>query len=167
MLSKRMARYLMTGFFYLAGYIVSAQDQRIADSLVKIYHADTLKEEAKMELLRNLSFNEVNDLRLSLQYAEELINLSRQKNNSTYLFHGYFQKGNKQRLLGNFNDALDAYFKSAEAARKARDVSAEGSIYAVIADVYRRTKWLSTCYNKDIVVARSVIMPCNIDIVVS
>ena len=140
MLSKRMARYLMTGFFYLAGYIVSAQDQRIADSLVKIYHADTLKEEAKMELLRNLSFNEVNDLRLSLQYAEELINLSRQKNNSTYLFHGYFQKGNKKRLLGDLDEALDAYFKSAEVAKKAKYVSREGSAYGVIADIYAVSK---------------------------
>ena len=140
MLSKRMARYLMTGFFYLAGYIVSAQDQRIADSLVKIYHADSLKDEAKMELLRNLSFNEVNDLRLSLQYAEELINLSRQKNNSTYLFHGYFQKGNKKRLLGDLDEALDAYFKSAEVAKKAKYVSREGSAYGVIADIYAVSK---------------------------
>ena len=38
-------------------------------------------------------------------------------------------------------------------------------ISRVIADVYRRTKWLSICYNKDIIVARSVIKPCNIDIV--
>ena len=38
-------------------------------------------------------------------------------------------------------------------------------ISRVIADVYRRTKWLSISYNKDIIVARSVIEPCNIDIV--
>lgn len=36
----------------------------------------------------------------------------------------------------------------------------------VIADVYRHTKWLSICYNKDIKVARSGgIFPCNIDVV--
>src|ERR1044072_6227886 len=140
MLSKRIARYLLTGFFYLAGHIVSAQDQRIADSLVKIYRTDTLNDEAKMELLRNLSFNEVNDLRLSLQYAEELINLSTQHNNSTYLFHGYFQKGNKKRLLGDLDEALDAYFKSADVARKAKYISREGSAYGVIADIYAVSK---------------------------
>ena len=37
----------------------------------------------------------------------------------------------------------------------------------VIADVYRRTKWLSTCYNRDISVTKNVITPCNIDIVVT
>ena len=40
-----------------------------------------------------------------------------------------------------------------------------GRTFRVIADVYRRTKWLSISYNKDIIVARSAITPCNIDIV--
>lgn len=140
MLFKGTARYLLTGFFFLTAHLVFAQDQRIADSLVKIYHADTLKDEAKMELLRNLSFNEVNNLRLSLQYAEELINLSTKENNSTYLFHGYFQKGNKKRLLGDLDEALNAYFKSAEVAKKAKFISREGSAYGVIADIYAVSK---------------------------
>src|SRR4051812_21759044 len=140
MLFKGMARYLLTGLFYLAGHIVFAQDQRIADSLAKIYHADTLKDESRLELLRNLSFNEVNDLQLSLRYAEELIKLATQKNNSTYLFHGYFQKGNKKRLLGDLEEALDAYFKSADVAKKAKFISREGSAYGVIADIYAVSK---------------------------
>ena len=94
---KGKACYVLTGFFFFFAHIVTAQDQRIADSLVKIYRADTLHDDARLEILRNLSFNEVKDLRLALQYAEELISLSRKQNNSTYLFHGYFQKGNKKR----------------------------------------------------------------------
>ena len=39
-----------------------------------------------------------------------------------------------------------------------------GRISRVIADVYRRTKWLSISYNKDIKVARCIIFPSNIDI---
>jgi class 3 adenylate cyclase len=140
MLFKRDACYFLMGFFYLIGAGVSAQDQRIADSLVKIYRADTLKEKAKLELLRNLSFNEVNDLRLSLRYAEELISLSRQSKNDDYLFHGYFQKGNKKRLLGDLEEALDAYFKSAEVSRKANFISREGSAYGAVADIYASSK---------------------------
>ena len=140
MLFKRDACYFLIGFFYLIGACASAQDQRIADSLVKIYRADTLKEKAKLELLRNLSFNEVNDLRLSLRYAEELISLSRQSKNDDYLFHGYFQKGNKKRLLGDLEEALDAYFKSAEVSRKANFISREGSAYGAVADIYAFSK---------------------------
>ena len=48
-----------------------AQEQKVADSLVKIYREGNLGNIEKLELLRNLSFNEVNDLDLSLKYAEE------------------------------------------------------------------------------------------------
>jgi len=140
MLFKRNACYILTGFFFFFAHVVTGQDQRVADSLVKIYRVDTLNDDARLEILRNLSFNEVKDLRLALQYAEELISLSRKQHNSTYLFHGYFQKGNKKRLLGDLEEALDAYFKSAEVAKKARFVSREGSAYGVIADIYAVSK---------------------------
>ena len=67
---------------------IRAQDQRIADSLVRIYQEDTLEDSKKLELLRNLAFNQVNDLELSLKYAEELIALSKQEDNPLYLYRG-------------------------------------------------------------------------------
>jgi len=113
-----------------------SQDQTIADSLAKIYHRGDTPDTAKLELLRNLSFNEVTDLKLALQYAEELVVLSRSLGNNLYLSRGYLQKGNKQRLLGDLKQALDAYFKSAEAAHEARSIEDEGSAYSAIADIY-------------------------------
>ena len=68
------------------------QDQRVADSLSLIYQADTIEGIAKLELLKNLSFNEINDFDLSLQYADDLIQLSEELGNNAYLFQGYFQK---------------------------------------------------------------------------
>lgn len=136
MLLKRKAYYFLMGFFYFITIAVSGQDQKIADSLVKIYQIDTLKGEAKLELLRHLSFNEINNYKLALQYAEELITLSQQNNNTTYLFHGYFQKGNAKRLLGDLEDAVDAFFKSAEVAAKDNINSRQGSAYSTIADIY-------------------------------
>lgn len=132
---KGKAYYLLIGFFFIVQNI-SGQNQKVADSLAKIYQNDILRDTAKLELLRNLSFNEVNDLNLSLKYAEELISLSKRLGNNLYLHRGYFQKGNKKRLLGDLDEALDAYFKSGDAARKAKFTRGEGSTYGAIADIY-------------------------------
>jgi adenylate cyclase len=135
MILKRKAYYILISFFTIS-ITVAGQDQKIADSLARIYKADTVKGVSKLELLRNLSFNEVNNLQLALKYAEELINLSIKSNNYLYLHRGYFQKGNKKRLFGDLEDALEAYINSGEAASKAKSISGEGAAYAAIADVY-------------------------------
>ncbi|MGI8580909.1 MAG: ATP-binding protein [Chitinophagaceae bacterium] len=128
--------YYLVGVFCVITLNVSAQDQKLADSLARIYHEDKLTDTAKLELLRQLSFNEVHDFKLSLRYAEELINMARQQANDKYLFQGYFQKGNKRRLLGDYQEALKAYFKSAEVAEKTKVIARIGSAYGAIADVY-------------------------------
>jgi adenylate cyclase len=134
---KGKAYYLLIGFLCFIMQGAAAQDQKVADSLANIYRSDTVKEDtARLELLRNLAFNEGRDLKLALQYAEELIKLSEQKSNYLYLYRGYLQKGNKKRLLGNLEEALDAYFKSVDAAGKANFIKGEGSAYGAIADVY-------------------------------
>jgi adenylate cyclase len=132
----RKAYYLLIGLLCFLPHSGWAQQQRVADSLVWIYRADTLKGAAKLELLRNLSFNEMRDLNLALQYAEELISLSRQQGNYLYLHRGYYQKGNKKRLLGDLEEALDAYFRSAEAASSAGYIPGVGSAFSAVADIY-------------------------------
>ena len=143
--------------FFCAITSVSAQDQKLADSLARIYHEDKLADTAKLELLSQLSFNEVNDFKLSLKYAEELISLAAEAKNDKYLFQGYFQKGNKKRLFGDYQDALDAYFRSVNAAKKAKIISYEASAYGAIGDVYSSTKNYSSAssyYNKAIPMLR-------------
>ncbi len=127
---------ILIGFFCLMTLAASAQDQKLADSLHKIYKADTTEGIARLELLRNLSFNEVNDLNLALKYAEELIKFSTKEGNYLYMHRGYLQKGNKKRLMGDLEEALDAFFVSAEQARKAKFLIGEGIAYGAIADVY-------------------------------
>lgn len=122
--------------FFVAISTISAQEQKVADSLVKIYQKGNIKNAEKLELLRNLSFNEVNNLKLSLRYAEELIALSKLENNYLYLHRGYFQKGNKLRLIGDLNKSLDAFFKSEAAASKAKYSVGQGTAFSAIADVY-------------------------------
>jgi len=132
----RKAYYLLVGFFYFTAHQAFCQDQKIADSLSHIYADSTLADTAKLELLRELSFNEERNLQLGLKYADELIAMSKRLNNYMYLHRGYFQRGNKERLLGNLSQALDAYIKSADAARQIEDSKGEGNAYGAIADVY-------------------------------
>ena len=57
-------------------------------------------------------------------------------NNKLYLHRGYLQKGNKKRLFGDLEEALEAYFKSVEAALDAKFIKGEGVAYTAIADIY-------------------------------
>ncbi len=132
---KKLCLFLM-GFIFISPHIVSGQDQKIADSLEKVYRQNNLSDTAKLKLLTDLCFNEVHDLTLSLKYANELIYLSQKEGNDLYLHKGYFQKGNKKWLLGDLYEALNAFFKSAAAAAKAKFIEGEGSAYGAIADIY-------------------------------
>ena len=148
--------YILIGFFCFT-IRASSQDQKIADSLARIYHNTTLDDTAKLELLRNLSYNEMKDLNLGLTYAEELISLAKKKGDYRYLHIGYFQKGNKKRLLGYLQEALAAYFQSVEAAGKAKDTVGLGDAYGAIADIYSISKDHVNAmlyYNKSIKILR-------------
>lgn len=129
--------FIKVSFFLFFTYSTTfSQDQKVADSLVKIYKKGNFGNSEKLELLRNLSFNESNNLQLSIKYAEELIALSKLEKNYLYLHRGYYQKGNKYRLIGDLNKSLDAFFKSGEAAVKAKFIAGEGASYMSVADVY-------------------------------
>lgn len=130
------AYYALIGFFFFFCSSVFGQNQKLADSLTAVYNSNTLQGTPKLELLRALAFNEVTDLPRSLQYAEELIHLSLQEGNYAFLHSGYLQKGNKKRLLGDLDEALEAYIKSAEAAKKAGYTRGEGTAYMSIGDLY-------------------------------
>ncbi|MEZ4803204.1 MAG: adenylate/guanylate cyclase domain-containing protein [Gelidibacter sp.] len=136
MIRNKMAYYLVIGFFQILAIAAKAQVQHVADSLYSIYLADTLTGDDKLELLVNLSFNEVNDNQRSLQFAEELIQLSEKTKKNTFLSQGYYQKGTAHRLMGNLEEALTAFFKSAEIAKQEHKISLEGTVYGSIADIY-------------------------------
>ena len=136
MLTDKKAYYMLVGFFCFFTISITAQDQRVADSLAVIYKTDTLPGLAKLELLYSLSFHEINDYDQGIEYAEELIELSQQVDNTYYVAAGYFQKGNKKKLQGNLEEALEAFFKCTEIAKKDTLIQFEGSAYGSIADIY-------------------------------
>ncbi|MFT6868231.1 MAG: two-component system NarL family sensor kinase [Cyclobacteriaceae bacterium] len=133
---RLIAYYLIIGFFGFFHLSSRAQDQRVADSLRHIYLRDDLADTTKLELLKKLSFNEVNDFNLALSYIEEMIEYARNHKNKYYMSLGYFQKGNNLRVVGDLDDALDAYLKSMTIAKDSGYKSMEGSAYCAIADIY-------------------------------
>ncbi len=157
MLFKGKGYFLSICFLCLTFPAVFSQDQKVADSLAIVYSNGALNDSARLEILKKLSFNEVKDLNLSLKYAEELINLALKTKNNSYLHSGYFQKGNKKRLFGDLEEALDAYFKSAEAAGISNNTRGEGNAYGAIADIYSISNnhtYARLYYNKAIAILR-------------
>ncbi|HEY5686751.1 MAG TPA: adenylate/guanylate cyclase domain-containing protein [Yeosuana sp.] len=133
---RKKAYYVLIGFFCSYIPFASGQNQKVADSLAQIYLENNLEGEAKMVLLKDLSFNQINDYQLSLKYAEELISLAELENNYRYLADGLVRKGSAHDKMGNLEMALNAFFKSAEIAKEEKFVSGEGIAYVSIADVY-------------------------------
>ncbi len=132
----KQAYYWLIGLLSIVSIPCKSQDQRIADSLTLVYQKNELVGTEKLELLRNLAFNELNDTKLALKYAEELIRLSKQVKNDLYLYRGYFQKGYKKRILGELDQALAAYFKAIKIAQRAEYNVGIGITYGTIADIY-------------------------------
>ncbi|MCA6379068.1 MAG: tetratricopeptide repeat protein [Cytophagales bacterium] len=130
--------YIAT-FVNLITLCVFGQDQKLADSLVKVYREEKLTDSTKLELLWNLSFNEVSDLDLSLKYSEELIRLSQQNGDNIYLYRGYLLRGNNKKLLGDLDGALNDYYSAADVATKGGYAARLGTTYSAIASVYRAT----------------------------
>ena len=147
MLLEQRIRFLIFGFLLFITGLSSGQDQNLADSLKSIYQQDILEDTAQLELLRNLAFNEARDLVLALKYADELIRLSQLKGNTLYLQKGYYLKGSIKRLQGDLEEALDAYFKSSEAAKEINNLRSEGITFGAIADIYNVSKNHSNARN--------------------
>ena len=60
-LLRKACCYLITGLFCFNVHISSAQDQRVADILKNLYAQNQSIDSARLELLKQLSFNELND----------------------------------------------------------------------------------------------------------
>ena len=137
---KKKTYFLLLALCYFTIYSVFAQEQKIADSLARIYKQDTAKETARLRLLLNLSFNEISSYKQAIKYADELIRLSQQAENDKYLSAGYALKGTKERLLGNLKEALAAFFMTAKISKRSHNVTGEGNAYAELGNTYSAAK---------------------------
>lgn len=135
---KTITSYLTIAFFFSAINSLIAQDQRIADSLAIYYNDDKIKGLERIILLEALTYNELNDLNLSIKYATELIELSELANENGHLYNGYFHRGSVYSYNGELEKALTDLFKSAEIAVEHKTIESEGISYMSIGGVYNK-----------------------------
>ena len=157
-LNRNKAYISLIGLYLLFTQSLFGQNQKIADSLIKIYKENRLEGIEKLELLRDISFNQLNDIEASLRFAEELIELSSLQNNNTFLYSGYLRKGSAHILLGNVEKALESFIQSAEAAVLADYLEGQGTANMSIADVYvvmGNVENAEAYYNKAIAILRT------------
>jgi len=124
-LKTRIVFFLFVGNLFFNLHHAFGQDQRVADSLAIIYQEDNLEGTEKLELLKELAFNELNDRELLLKYAEELIQLAELENDSRYLFSGYLQRGEYHKKMGELELALENYFKAVDIAVDSKNIKNE------------------------------------------
>ncbi|MCB7480150.1 adenylate/guanylate cyclase domain-containing protein [Christiangramia sediminis] len=130
---KGKAYVLFIGFFCFYFQFSSAQNQKLADSLVSVYQSGEYEDE--LQLLRSIS-EYSGDPDQGLYYSNLLISKASQANNNQFLHSGYLQKGNHLQSVGDNPKALEAYFKSKDFAILAGDQVGEGAILISIADTY-------------------------------
>ena len=151
-----MSRVVLMAIFLISGTI-EAQDQKVADSLALIYKRGGATTVEQLELLRNLAFNELNNISIAIKYANELIALSKKEKNNLYLFRGYYLRGHKHKLKGDLQEAQSDFLVSIKIAQASKNIVGEGIAYMEMANVFsvmKETEKAYAYYNKAITILR-------------
>lgn len=149
--------WFITGFFFCVCTVVYCQNQKLADSLKKVYLPANNQHE-NLEILKLICQNETNqDLRI--EFINELINKAATDSLFGFLHSGYLQKGNALRNKGDNVKALQSYFESLKFANRIKDQKGVGSLMISIADTYSimdDSKNAETYYSRGISILRDV-----------
>src|SRR5210317_567298 len=92
-----------------AGSFSFAQNQMVADSLIRLYNSGSYQMD-ELELLDDIAANET-EPETSLQYAEAIINKAGRDSIYEHLYSGYLHKGNALQTMGKNVLALEAFFQ--------------------------------------------------------
>lgn len=132
-----LKNYLIaTSLCVSSAFAVYAQDQKVADSLRAIYEGVAHPDSSYFEMLVDVCFNETRDLEQAVGDADAIIALAQHWHQPRYERAGYFLKGTKLRLQGKPADALEAFSRTAQLARKQHNLNAEGDAYSEMAATY-------------------------------
>ncbi len=131
MIGKKKA-YLIICFLYPT--FSFGQDQKLADSLIKVYHSVSDKTD-ELYLLSKIILEETNPNK-TLEFSELLISKASMDSSFNYLYQGYLQKGNALKYQGNNVEALASYLQSLKMANRTSDETGVGSLLISIASTY-------------------------------
>ena len=151
---KAKACYLI-GYFFFATQLISAQDQKLADSLIVLYKSGNY-EGKEVVILSNIAFNEI-DPELKLEYSEILIKKAASDSLFDFLHSGYLKKGDALLEQANYALAIESYFESLKYATGSNDEEGIGAAMIGIADTYSQignSDNAEIYYNKGIALLR-------------
>lgn len=126
---------LAVGFIFSIGVGGYGQNQGLADSLEKIYIGGGFDESDRLEILKNLAFNQQNP-EIGLKYSEELLKRAQALDSTEYILAAWLQKGNALVLKGDLSSALESYFNGVKIANNTERQDNLGLLYTAIAGVY-------------------------------
>jgi len=115
-------------------YICVAQNQPLADSLVKILAKQEV-DSLRYPLLRRIAASHT-DKDSILFYADQLINEASTSLQYRWIYLGYLHKGHGYNRKGDLEKAISAYFMAEKNARKINLSNGIASAFVAIGDVY-------------------------------
>lgn len=133
--TNNIKAYLILGFFLLSLNVVFSQNQKISDSLKNVIKKDDFDIGKRLEILGNIAANETNTDEI-IFYSKQLIQSAKKMDSMQYVFAGYLQIGNANRLKSDLTTALQNYFDALKIAENNNLFSEQGTIKIAIADVY-------------------------------
>jgi class 3 adenylate cyclase len=122
------------------------QDQHISDSIRQLIDTEEEIDSVYLERLRIIAEEETDPAKKK-QFAERLIILAKEGDNTLLTIKGFLQKGNAEVLQGNFPVALETYFAGIGYANSVNDFSSLGKLYTSIAGIYTETGNFSNAMN--------------------
>lgn len=127
--------FIVTISLSVCGSYSFCQNQQIADSLVRIYLKGGLSDSTKSQFLHDIAFYQTQPDSI-LRYANLLIEFASQNSDNSWLYKGYFQRGNAHRLKGDYDLAFKDYFKTLNYDIEIDFRKGIGTSYLVLADTY-------------------------------
>ena len=134
MIFKRKSFVLTIGLCWLISSGISAQDQKLTDSLVNLYESESYEGD-KLALLKEIAEEESNPDKKHA-YAELLIELAAVDSLFVYLHSGHLQKGNALHHKGDYDLALASYFISIQYAKRINYTQGVGAVTISVANIY-------------------------------
>lgn len=127
---------ILMSFLSLLSHITISQNRSIADSLIQVYNRHDYPDSIEFQLIRDIVSNHT-QVDSVLFYSNILIEKSTDRSNYLWLHRGLLNQGHAFRKKGDLDKAIEAYFKSAEAAKKIEYNAGMAGAFSAIGTTYK------------------------------